>query len=654
MTDSNRKSQTAKIIVESSVPENEKDIPIPWDWAGKDKWCWGIASSPIRNKSHLEYLKNKGLIPVITPFLAHPETRKRYYEDNNRDIPKTEEFLKGYFDVFGNNFVWEGFTEEDSSGVGFSRNFLENPPRSHGEALKRFEKFLRKGLAEIQKYAPDIHKWGRCGYASSAHIYAKLGLEAVLLERTNDDIEDIQTGIAFTRGAGKQYNCSWGIDFSLWWGVFYGCVQDLSTSFHQRNWMVSYFSGAEYLAIEGGDLLCYPDGRLSRLGKDFEQFSRWIQKIPRGTPVVPVAVILPSDHGWITPPYWETQQSAWNYARLRRNPGERGIDGFFATIFPGSNFAMDPFPFGNYEDNDPPASPFALSCITPRYAPLPQNVFYSKAYIPFGKFKNRKEANQFLRENNIDLSPYRPMGVSRWGDIFDVFTEEVGVDVLKSYKVVVILGPLVLHEELKQKLIEYLRDGGTVVCSAGVIRPEDHEWCGVQMFPELHTGYRWKWQKGEWNNDAFRFIPANVDSNSEVIVWANQNAPLIVHTQRGKGNLYISLAPWFETGSGVLMGAVVHLLDSLFTGLVPFMISGPPCEWLLTEDDEYQKIVIINHADFLWEGSIKYKNTHFVRKEVIELVQGNQYFFDEGGKIDISIPPFTTKVFQFKKDKIRI
>lgn len=649
MSEISDKTKTTKIIVEGSVPGNESNIPASWDWVSKDNWCWGVASSPIRSRSHLEYLKNRGLKPIITPFLAHPDTRSRFYKDNNRDIPTVEEALREYFNVFGDDFIWEGFTEEDSSGVGFSRNFLSNPPRSHDEARNMFEKFLKEGLTEIQKYAPHIRKWGRCGYASSTHIYAKLGLDAILLERTNDDIEDIQTGIAFTRGAGKQYSCPWGIDFSLWWGVFYGCVQDSSTSYHKCNWLISYFSGADYLAIEGGDLLCYRDGTLSRLGKDFEEFSKWIKKVSRGTPVVPVAIMLPSNHGWITPPYWETQQYAWNYARLRRNPGERGIDGFFTTVFPGSNFAMDPFPFGNYENDDPPASPFALSCITPRYAPLPQNVFYSKPYLPFGKFKDRKEANEFIRQNNIDISPYRPMGISRWGDIFDVFTEEVSSDVLKQYKILVILGPLVLNEEVKQKVIDYVREGGTVICSAGVIKPDDYDWMGVQILPELHVGYRWKWVKGDWTTEAFRLVPANVDSDAEVIAWANKNAPLIVHSRLGKGSIYISLAPWFESSTNILMGAVIKLMDTLFTPLFPFDILGPPCEWLLTEDGDFQMLIIANHADFPWEGSIEYKNSGFVKKEVIELLKGNQYHIFKDKRLDLVIPPFEAGVFRFMK-----
>ena len=46
-----------------------------------------------------------------------------------------------------------------------------------------------------------MRRWGRAGFGASAHVMAELGLEMILLERANEDIEDLQTGIAFMRGA---------------------------------------------------------------------------------------------------------------------------------------------------------------------------------------------------------------------------------------------------------------------------------------------------------------------------------------------------------------------------------------------------------------------------------------------------------------------
>jgi len=639
----------AKIIVDCPSFQGGNEISGLWRWICEGNWAWGLASPPGKGRSHLNYLKQKEITPIITSFLAHPESRQRFFEDNNMSLIRPEDALAPYFDIFGNKFIWEGFTEEDSSGVGFSRCLLQNQPSSHKEAEERFEQFLREGLSEVCKYAPNIHKWGRCGYASSTHTYAKLGLDCVLLERANDDVDDLQTGIAFLRGAGKQYGCSWGVDFSLWWGVFYGCVQNLPCSYHRRNWLISYFSGADYMSFEGGDLLCSPEGKLSVMGSEFEAFSKWISKNKRGVAYTPVAVILPSSHGWITPPYWETQSFAWNYARLRREPGEKGIDGFFGMCFPGSQFAMDPYPLGCYEENDPPSSPFALSCITPRYAPSPKNIFYSKSYIPFGKFRNRKGANRFLNENRIEPAPYRPMGVSRWGDIFDVFTDEVNVDVLNEYKVVVVLGPLIIYEEFRKKLLSYVNSGGILIHSAGTVGPDDYDWLGIQILPELHVGYRWQWEQTGWINEAFRYVPSNVDSQSHVLAWANKGSPLVVCSHFGKGQIYTCLVPWFESPMFCLAGVAVKLFDFIFNSLIPISIEGPPCEWLVTSEEDSQTIILVNHADFEWEGSIRFVNPDYDGKEVFELFSGTRFVNRKDTNIKIRVPSYDVGVFRCYK-----
>ena len=213
-----------------------------------------------------------------------------------------------------------------------------------------------------------VTRWARVGFAPSAHPVAALGVDCVLIEHANDDVEDLQTGIAFARGAARQYGCQSGIDFSLWWGVIYGCVQDLPASYHKRNFYLSYFSGADALPVEGGDLLVHlPEVQATTPGRALDEFERLTRRVSRGRPDVPVALILPEDHGWMTPPYWRASNEAWNYARIPYRPGNRSLDGFFLAAFPGASYAMDPFPLGAFSSDDPPPSPFALSSVSAQY-----------------------------------------------------------------------------------------------------------------------------------------------------------------------------------------------------------------------------------------------------------------------------------------------
>jgi hypothetical protein len=276
-------------------------------------------------------------------------------------------------------------------------------------------KYLDLACAVAVPY-PELPKWGMCGFAPSTHAFAASGLDWLILERANDDVDDLQTGIAFTRGAARQYGCNWGLDLSLWWGPIYGCVQDLPTSFHKRHLCMGYFSGANAFRIEGGDLFWnHERNRLAALGDTIQEFVQFARRVAPDKVETPVAVILPEDHGWMTPPYRRIANQAWNYSRIPYRPGDRGIDGFFATAFSASNFAMQPFPFGSYIKNNPPASPFSLSCVTPRFAPSPGDVSTAFDPIPFGRFRDHDKARKTsdlgsLTNDTVRHGHQRPAG----------------------------------------------------------------------------------------------------------------------------------------------------------------------------------------------------------------------------------------------------
>jgi hypothetical protein len=73
-------------------------------------------------------------------------------------------------------------------------------------------------------------------------------------------------------------------------------------------------------------------------------------------------------------------------------PGDRALEGIFGFLWPAIAFAPQPFPWGAYASNDPPASPFAMSSITPRYAPNPADVYYAPSPLPYGRFHDRDAA----------------------------------------------------------------------------------------------------------------------------------------------------------------------------------------------------------------------------------------------------------------------
>ena len=434
-----------------------------YKWFSSHSWAWGIISKNWNpNPMDINKVTTKDNIQIIIQIHANIETQQRANE------PSAQEIMNLYLNSTQNknNIGWEAYIEDDSSGVGFPQDLLIDMfntqsfyDRSYSIAYNQWINYLKETNQIIQLINNDNYKmkiYAQSGFASNSHSYLSPDLgnsDCLILERANDDIGDLQTGIIFSRGAAKQYNKKWGIDLSLWWGVIYGTIQNLySQSYHKRHLYISYFSGADIINIEGGDLLFDDNGNPSKLVNVLEKFGNFTKEYPEINECnvdLPVAILLSQDNGFINNPYWNRNMFSWNYAHIPSRIGDDVINAFFNVAFPSSNYYQDPFPLGRFQSNEPPASPFALSSITPKYCPegnAAEFEYYAPCYIPFGEYYNRSDAKQSFLNNNIDPSPFRTMGTSRWGDIFDLFVLDNHLindsNLLSNYPVLILLGAM--------------------------------------------------------------------------------------------------------------------------------------------------------------------------------------------------------------------
>ena len=631
-------------------PESE---PV-FDWLAREDICWGIEVPWYTTETDIRALRARGW-EVLVHLHAHPETLQRHWEYKGRPVPDVGSVLEKHVKAAGgrkDSVNWLMFIEDDSCGVGHPQEVLRSKPTTHAQGKALLDAYLDKACTVAAAW-PELPKWGMCGFATSTHAFAARGLDWLVLERANDDVDDLQTGVAFTRGAARQYGCKWGLDLSLWWGPIYGCVQNLPTSFHKRHLYLGYFSGAKAFRVEGGDLFWDRDGnRLAALGDTIQEFAQFAGRVAPDEVDVPVALMLPEDHGWMTPPYWRIANQAWNYSRIPYRPGDRGIDGFFATAFPASNFAMQPFPFGSYAKDDPPASPFSLSCVTPRFAPSPEDVSTASDPIPFGRFRDRDEARNTLNAARADPAPYRPMGDSRWGDIFDVLTTAAGTDVLSCYKAVILLGQVELSGDLRQRLTAYARNGGIIVCAAGVVGPEDSEFSGLTLTPEFRVGRAWSWQGEPPVPGAFQYVPAEAVDNSTTILARTATAKLLVARNCiGKGAVYTCTVPWYEGPLGGLSVPALRMMDHVMASVRPVTIEGLPVEWLSTHGSGRRTVLVANHSEQSWKGRIEVKNVGDNCGKCAELLRGSELPFtkdNDGYSIVAEVPAYDVGIFRWE------
>ena len=622
-------------------------------WLAQRGWCWAIETPPYASNDLVLPLREQGFV-VIGQIHAHPKTRAWHWTLHNQDVPDIDAVVALLREANAEAPRVSFFMEDDSAGVGFSEAFLRNPPATHAEANAMFDAYLETAMAEARRF-PDARVWATAGFAGTAHHYARHGAQCVIVERANDDVEDLQTAVAFARGAARQFDCAWGIDLSLWWGVIYGCVQDLPASLYTRHLWLSYINGAQVYRIEGGNLLVRPDGPTA-VANAIDEFASIAHTFHPGKPDTPLAVMLPRDHGWMTPAYWRTTNEAWNYARLPYRQGERGIDGFFGAAYPGSVYAQDPFPAGAYESDDPPASPFSLSCITPDFAPTPEQTRTAAPPVPFGAYKNRNDARRDFYENGKDPSPYRPMGDSRWGDIIDVLTDDAPIEVMKQYPLLVLLGPVHITKALRQGLTEYVRAGGALVWAAGVATPEENELVGATIQPELRVGRDWQWRDATPVHEAFRYCPVSIEvesaANVEILARTRSDAPLVLAHRMGKGNVYTCLIPWFEAGHTPLSRLALRLLDAVITPIQPVTLDGPPAAWASSRSNAAIHVVIANHDDASWQGEVVLRNVNETFDLCRDSIRDEPIVFQRNGKdarVALDIEAYGTRVLQWTR-----
>lgn len=631
--------------------ESEASTPL-LDWMIQGGYTWGVELLHDVSASRISELQAKGL-NIILYQLSHPQTVSRYYIQKKRAIPDVPVTVEKYKKATGGKFVWQHILEDESCGVGLAQDFLSLKPVTHREAYELCEKYFRKSIKAAE--SPDkIPHWAVAGFANTAHILAKQSeIDLLSIERANDDVDDLQTGIAFFRGASRQYKKMWGIDLSLWWGAINGCIQDLPNLYHKRHLYVSWFSGAEHFRIEGSELFFDKStNKPSEFVECLDNFGKFIKTHERGTPIVPVAIIIPEDHGWITPPYWRTSNTVWNYAKIPYRQGQRALDGFFSLAFPGSGFYMDPFPFGKNNSENPSGSSFALSGISKEFAPSDKEVYHAEFPVPFGQYKNKDEASKNLYTNGLETSLYRPMGNSRWGDIFDVFTAGVDENILSQYKVIVLLDQVNLDEKMIKSLKRIMEKGSTVICAAGVLTPLHTDFIGAEMESTLRFGEAWRFYDGKMENEPFRYFRSNLKKAKALAVTSN-GSPLLIEKIYGKGRLISSMIPWFEGAPLDISNAAVHLFDKVFFDIQPAKIKGLPVEFLSTKNANHFNVVVSNNSDQVWKGKIITSSVSPEFKKCRELISDKKltYLIKKNGsyEVDINIPPFEISIISWSK-----
>jgi hypothetical protein len=448
-------------------------------------------------------------------------------------------------------------------------------------------------------------------FPANTYYAYEMGIDLGLLERSIDELGDLSTGIAFMRGAARQYDRKWGIDISTWrtsngmattfdpQGTLLG---GWSPSYLKRHYYAAYMSGAQVIQNEpttyyssGGGL--NPFGQMT---KEFADFV--INRHPDvGVPSVAMALLVDHTAGF-DPKHWLYNQSnqVW-YGDIPYTDGDYMIDNFLKLAYP-YHWLHGLTPGAPFADSMGKADPVKF-----------------RAYLAAGG----------------DPRPYEPMPFTRWGDNIDVLTTHATLDALRNYKTIVLLGDLSLTPQLQADLQEWVAEGGVLVVNVNQAAGFDRSFLGVesQNIVRRARSSRWVSDRLQASEPAFLYTVA-APTTADVLATTGCGAgvegnagngnrlrpvapladartagancdPLVMSNVVGQG-FVISTTPAYtqSRAKDQILNVGAKLFDWLQATYSLAHIDGPPVEYIVNQASYGVVITLLNHSGAEWNGTI--------------------------------------------------
>lgn len=235
---------------------------------------------------------------------------------------------------------------QDGAGRVMNNTFLDNPPLTRQQAVSKLKEFLME-----QYVRGGAHPWySMNGHYPWFHYAGEFGFD-VLASEIGENIHGYQFHIAMNRGAARQYQKPWAIDFSSWhgagildysstpiWGDYSGPDNGHSLSLVERSFVMSYMSGADSVVAEAGAAISFysevKNGlyKLSPYGEVCRNFQAFTKANPDvGITYTPIAIVLDYYHGMDRQP-----SGCMAFGRFPYNDGDNMTHNLVDDLWPGT------------------------------------------------------------------------------------------------------------------------------------------------------------------------------------------------------------------------------------------------------------------------------------------------------------------------------
>lgn len=524
--------------------------------------------------------------------------------------------------------VWWNLTGEQETGT-FGRDTIF---KSKAEAFKwvqdsfltnkpgHIDPFHKRANFPLMKnrYKVDFKKENIAIQATrcfTAHYIYEWGARFGWMEK-NCWLANNQISIAFMRGAAKQYGGYWGLDFSPWGEPTTGftqydkngvLIEGLSESLHLREWLTTFYSGANLALAEASHICAWTklgpnQWKLSPHGECAKQFGRHtlLEHPDRGTPHVPVALMLEHNHGWDP-----REHCVWN-GLVQYSRADQMLDNFFNLAFPGQE---EGFYGSKWMPDGSPQFPWKdeknlTQALKGPKPPKPPD-------CSPGITEDESICLRKMMAEGFDTRPYEHgyQVNSRWGDSFDVVLENCPLEVLCKYKLIILLGAIQLTGELEKKLRRYVEQGGELVVNVRQVSRKNENFLGVRLTGKLKPVCMFypSWKRMAYNEISAIELFSIMAKEAEVLEKAGTGpeAPAtLVRRRLGKGAVYFSGVPYMQNADS--MPFAEHSKDFL-----DWMISRhlrvkvrPEIQYLVNTKGTEIIITLINNYKDDWAGDI--------------------------------------------------
>lgn len=521
---------------------------------------------------------------------------------------------------FNNLYEWD-YTFHFGQGNGYPHF-----PANVSDAYQMIENWYASQLANQEKNHPA---WitAITGHYYYPHYSALWGGGEVdmLMSEVGENIKSTNAHLAFVRGAARQFDKPWGLQFSPWYGSFVldytaksvwgesgGASYGHSLELAKRTYFLTYMAGGNELHAESasvnwfnGDTLnadkTFNLSPMGKIGQAFYSFSHSF--VDRGIPFTPMAIVLDQFHGLTG-----LSSSQTFYGMLASNSQQVGF---------------------NYT-TEQQADAQLFNALWPQS-------FSQPAW----------DESQFYLVN----SPH--------GDMYDVLLSDVDLSVLRAYPVVYIGASVNMTPSFAAQLEQYVNRGGTLILNKSALSYFTSDFIGGSFGSD---------QKAVFNRLIWKASGQSIDYASSLTVpsfQATTAAPLLIGTADagtstlaivnaiGNGKVIVILPENLQdtTVMGFFIGSLIQPLN-------PFLIEGD-IEYLVNRNSEGWVLTLINNLGVKKSPStptiidptqaqmvrVTYREIGQTIKSVTEMINQTVIPLQTPNEFTLTVPPGEVMIF---------